>query len=188
MKENEISIDFKTTVINAINKQLDLYPKSTIRDIYKSFFQDEFGPGHLLKDPAEAKIYFEQELEIMHSQGRTDIEPCGTGHKFCRVPMDLIKDGYINKNDYFTTFLSGASEFEAPYIENWKKKWNIILAILKPFDRRIIDFEKDTSAIHEALKSGHYVMHHSSRYHNSYNPHYRIFSVHCMRSLIHSMG
>ena len=180
MKEKKVTVDFKTTVLNAVREQLELYPKSTLKDIYKSFFQDEFGPGHLLKDPVETRIYFEQELEVMQSQGRTDVEPCGTGEKFCRVPMDLIKDGYINKEDYFSAFLIGASEFETPHIDSWKKKWNIILAILKPLNERIIDFGKDSSVIYEALESGHYVMHHSKQYCRYYNPHYRIFCVHYM--------
>ena len=34
----------------AVENQLKAYPKSTLQDLYKNFFQDYFGPGHIVSD------------------------------------------------------------------------------------------------------------------------------------------
>ncbi len=163
----------------AVQKQLELYSESTLKDIYKSFFQDEFGPGHLLENPEKTRIYFEQELKSMKSRRRCYAEPCGRGRNFYRVPMDLIIDGSVSAEVYFSNFHSGASEFILPDMDKWKKKWSIIFRILQGHRDLIKNFERDSLEIHEVLKNGHYVIHHSRRYRELYNPHYRIFSVHC---------
>ncbi|MBN2572179.1 MAG: hypothetical protein JXA68_08635, partial [Ignavibacteriales bacterium] len=33
---------------NAIESELKHFPEATLIDIYKNFFQDEFGPGHII--------------------------------------------------------------------------------------------------------------------------------------------
>ena len=38
----------------AVAGQMHIYPKSTLRDLYKNFFQDLFGPGHIVSDTASA--------------------------------------------------------------------------------------------------------------------------------------
>lgn len=42
-------------VTKAIEEQMNTYPESTLKDIYKSFFQDAFGPGHLIPESEEGK-------------------------------------------------------------------------------------------------------------------------------------
>lgn len=34
--------------------QMKTYPKSTLKDLYKNFFQDKFGPGHIISDTTSA--------------------------------------------------------------------------------------------------------------------------------------
>ena len=46
----------------AIERQLQDYPESRVQDIYKSFCQDNLGPGHLIPDPQSARNYLESEL------------------------------------------------------------------------------------------------------------------------------
>lgn len=41
-------------VKHAIVHQLENYPASTLKDIYKNFFQDAFGPGHLMSNSSDA--------------------------------------------------------------------------------------------------------------------------------------
>ena len=41
-------------VASAVERMLADYPQSTLQDIYKSFFQDRFGPGHIVPDSAKA--------------------------------------------------------------------------------------------------------------------------------------
>ena len=50
---------------SAIEMQLVTYPESTLQDIYKSFYQEHFGPGHIISDTASARRYLMRELSEM---------------------------------------------------------------------------------------------------------------------------
>ena len=43
--------DFEKAVREAVSWQIQTYPKSTLKDLYKNFFQDKFGPGHIISLP-----------------------------------------------------------------------------------------------------------------------------------------
>jgi hypothetical protein len=160
----------------AVNAQLKLYPESALQDIYKSFFQDEFGPGHLIEDVSFAREYFDLELEDMVSSGRREAEPCGTGRNFYRVPMDLVKDGIIKEDEYFNAFLESSKDFKVPDIKTWEKKWEKILAEMEKMDLPIRNLQRDKKAIADYLSQGEAAVHHSNQYSSKYDPHYRIFS------------
>ena len=49
--------NFKNKVIEAVEAQLKLYPESRLQDIYKNFYQDMFGPGHMIPDTTAAGNY-----------------------------------------------------------------------------------------------------------------------------------
>ena len=46
----------------AISRQLEMYPESRVQDIYKSFCQDNLGPGHLIPNKEAAMTYLMEEL------------------------------------------------------------------------------------------------------------------------------
>lgn len=160
----------------AIGRQLQFYPESTLQDIYKSFFQDEYGPGHLLNDTVAARNYFERELSQMESGGNYRAEPCGTGKNFYRVPLDLVKDGLIPADTYFSAFMAGAAEFREPDIESWKENWGEILRTIEKMDLQLMNFEEDKGLLSELLTEGKAMVHHSQRYGEKYRPHYRIMT------------
>jgi hypothetical protein len=164
--ENEIA--------RAVKNQLQLYPESSLQDFYKSFFQDEFGPGHLLSDAAGAREYLEYELSEMTSSGNHIAEPCGTGKNFYRVPLDLVKDSIISDSIYLKAFIESADSFKLPDIETWKKKWNEILVVIEGMNLALPNFEEDKKALSDMLNRGETAVHHSRRYEELYKPHYRI--------------
>lgn len=158
----------------AVEAQLQQYPESRLQDIYKSFFQDEFGPGHLIGDTAGAGKYLDFELAEMVSKGNYSAEPCGLGDHFFRVPMDLVKDGKIPRDDYFNAFLESAASFKDPDPVLWNKKWEQIIGVIKQIKPPVKDFEKDREMIREMMAAGETVVHHSRVYSENYDPHYRI--------------
>jgi hypothetical protein len=158
----------------AVINQLQRYPESTLQDIYKSFFQDEFGPGHLLSDTAGAREYLEYELSQMTSSGNYMAEPCGTGKNFYRVPLDLVKDGKVPFDRFFEVFMESAASFKIPDIESWKKKWNEILVVIEGMNLKIPNFDEDRNALKDMLNQGETAVHHSRKYEELYKPHYRI--------------
>ncbi len=57
-------------VRSAIERQMATYPESTLQDIYKSFYQEHFGPGHIISDTASARRYLMRELSEMEKTNR----------------------------------------------------------------------------------------------------------------------
>jgi hypothetical protein len=165
-----------SAIQKAVEGQLKQYPESALQDIYKSFFQDEYGPGHLIENVSFAREYFDLELEEMQSRGRHEAEPCGEGKNFVRVPMDLVKDGLINEDDYFKAFLDSSVDFKVPVLASWRKKWESVVKEIEKMGLQLPDFERDKLAIMRLMASGEAVVHHSDRYNDVYDPHYRIMS------------
>lgn len=161
----------------AIEAQLKTYPSSTLADIYKSFFQDWFGPGHLLSDTAAARDYMFRELEGMQSRQRYLAEPCGLGRNFVRVPLDLVKDSLVDMESYLRAFMESAQGFTIPNVEEWKKEWNGILSIIIEVEPEMEYFEEHRRELDNMLARGEYMVHHSALYRERYVPHYRIMTV-----------
>ncbi len=160
----------------AVEKQLELYPESTLQDIYKSFFQDEYGPGHLLENVSFAREYFDLELEEMESKGRHEAETCGAGKNFIRVPMDLVKDGIIPEDAYFNAFVESSAGFTIPDLMVWRKEWERIFNEIKTMNLKISNLERDNQEILRMIYHGNAMVHHSDPYIDAYDPHYRIMS------------
>lgn len=163
-----------TEIVQAVRNQFQHYPESTLMDIYKSFFQDEFGPGHLLDDTAGAREYLEFELSEMTSSGNHEAEPCGTGKNFYRVPLDLVKDGIIPVDSYFAAFIESATSFRIPETGIWKDKWEQIVHEIEQMDLKIKNFAEDKLVLSNLLAKGETVVHHSKIFIDRYDPHYRI--------------
>ena len=53
---------------DAISRQLQDYPESRVQDIYKSFCQDNLGPGHLIPDADAARNYLNAELASFRNE------------------------------------------------------------------------------------------------------------------------
>ena len=87
--------DFETAVRAAVSRQMQTYPKSTLKDLYKNFFQDKFGPGHIIGDTAAAGIYLRRELASYTECSGDIAEPTGWEGNFLRVNLSVIKTGQI---------------------------------------------------------------------------------------------
>lgn len=157
----------------AVDRQLKDYPQSTLQDIYKSFFQDEFGPGHIVSDTASARAYLRSELAAMERNNLPYYEPAGCGKNFFRVNLAVITDGLITEDEFFDAFVESAGSFSLPSVDEWKPKWDIILQYV-PAD--LPGYNQDKARIDSVLSAGEYAIHHSRRYNDAYRPHYRIIS------------
>lgn len=112
---------------DVIRKMLREYPQSTVQDIYKSFFQDRFGPGHLVADTAAARKYLRTEIEKMGTSSLPYYEPAGAGKNFYRVNLSLVKEGVVSEDIFFSAFLESAAKIKFPTIGEWSAEWNEIL-------------------------------------------------------------
>jgi hypothetical protein len=77
----------------AVENHLEAYPKSTLQDLYKHFFQDYFGPGHIVSDTSSAGAYLDRELALFEQAPGAYYEPTGYNGNFYRVNLSVIKRG-----------------------------------------------------------------------------------------------
>ena len=160
----------------AVERQMQAYPLSTLRDLYKNFFQDRFGPGHIIADTTSAGAYLREELATSEKLSGPLFEPTGYEGNFYRVNLSLIREGIIPYARYFDVFVRSVNGIHSTSIEEWEKEWRLISSVISNMDLRLDGYEQDCAEIDRLLAQGKYVMHHSQRFINAYDPHYRIIS------------
>jgi len=165
------SID-TVAVRSAIERQLTTYPESTLQDIYKSFYQEHFGPGHIISDTASARRYLVRELSEMGKIQSPYFETTGSQGDYVRVYLSVVSDSLITAEQLLDAFVRSANLWQEPTI-SWMEKWEAIVSIIQTNKMEIGNFETDLPLLTEAARNNQAV-HHSSRYNEAYHPHYRI--------------
>ena len=168
---------FSITKEEALENFVNNYPKAQLTDIYKSFYQDNFGPGHLLGDTIAASNYFYSELEEQTQWGGPIFEFTGEGKNFIRLNMDLVRNGDISAEDYFRAFQNSLGRVDQPSDEYWISEWTNIDSIINSKGYHFINESNDREFIKEKLASRNFPIHHSNNFNENYNFHYRIISL-----------
>ena len=158
----------------AVENQLNLYPKSTLQDLYKNFFQDYFGPGHIVSDTTSAGAYLDMELASFEQATCVYYEPTGYNGNFYRVNLSVIKEGLISRDAFFDSFIRSVSSIQPITTEEWKKEWTQIDLVIQTMNLSLVDYTQDRENLFSLLEQGHYVVHHSEPFSEEYDPHYRI--------------
>ncbi len=157
---------------SAIERQLATYPESTLQDIYKSFYQEHFGPGHIISDTASARRYLMHELSEMDETSSPYFEPTGSQGDFVRVYLSAVADSLITAEQLLDALIKSANSWQDPTV-SWLEKWEAIVSIIQANKMEIEGFEADLPLLTEAARN-HQAVHHSRRYNETYHPHYRI--------------
>lgn len=155
----------------AVENQLATYPASTLQDIYKAFYQEHFGPEHMITDTAAVRNYLNYELDHCDDQAiNLYYEPIGISGDYVRVYLNAVKDGLITPEQLLWAFLDSAKPQQQPSLD-WPTKWEEIVKVIdeiKPgFGQEERDLLRQASQQNQAV-------HHSPAYNNDYHPHYRI--------------
>ena len=166
----------------AIERQLQQYPASRVQDIYKSFCQDNLGPGHLIPNPEAAKAYLLEELRTYRQDidsARYEIPaerfvPVGDAGNYVRVDLSVVLDSLIEPETLLDAFVRSANEGKTLTEDEWKAKWASVAAILQKDFPDIPDAARDLAAIDSLVAEGHLILHHSEAFGAAYHPHYRI--------------
>lgn len=166
--------EFEQAVRSAVERQMQRYPKSTLKDLYKNFFQDKFGPGHLIGDTAAAGNYLRKELASYTVVSGEVAEPTGWEGNFLRVNLSVIKTGQIPYLVFFDAFVRSVNGISPMPVSEWQKEWEQIEAVIRSMKLSLPDYEADRKEIDDRLNKGEYVGHHSRVFEDTYTPHYRI--------------
>ena len=165
------SID-TVAVRSAIERQLVTYPESSLQDIYKSFYQEHFGPGHIISDTASARRYLMSELSEMGETASLYFEPTGSQGDYVRVYLSAVADSLITVEQLLDALIRSDNSWQEPSV-NWLEKWGAIVSVIQANKIEIEGFEADLPLLNEAARNNQAV-HHSRRYNEAYHPHYRI--------------
>ena len=165
------SID-TVAVHSAIERQLATYPESTLQDIYKSFYQEHFGPSHIISDTASARRYLMKELSEMGKNQPPYFEPTGSQGNYIRVYLSAVTASLITAEQLLDAFVRSANLWQEPTV-SWLEKWEAIVSIIQANKIELEGFETDLPLLTEAARNNQAV-HHSRPYNEAYHPHYRI--------------
>ena len=160
------------SIRTAIERQMTAYPKSTLQDIYKSFYQDRFGPGHMITDTASARSYLTRELSEATNTSAIYYEPTGSKGRYVRVYLSAVTDSLITAEQLLDAFVRSANTGKAEN-NDWESEWNCIVDVITKQGVILNDFDKDAPLLNEASRN-HQAVHHSQAYNEAYHPHYRI--------------
>lgn len=158
----------------SVERQMERYPHSTLRDLYKNYFQDRFGPGHIIADEKAADNYLRYELEHAATMEGDDYEPTGYEERFMRVNLSVIADGRVPYDKYLSAFVRSVNGIEPITVEQWREEWKVIDEVINEMNLNLPNYEADRAEIWALLERGEYVMHHSKLFEQHYDPHYRI--------------
>lgn len=158
----------------SIRLQLERYPASTLQDIYKSFFQDAFGPGHLIDNPVRAKQYIEEESLQSHESLCELYEKAGAGENYYRVSLSLVASGTVGADQLADALCRSAAMTQSPSATEWQSTWQKIERITAKYKHLLQGYDQDRKKINQAIESGNFMMRHSAAYNSNYHPHYRI--------------
>lgn len=174
----------KMQLRHAIEHQLAVYPQSTLQDVYKAFYQEHFGPEHMITDTAAVRKYLDHELTVMGDErGALYYEPIGLEGNYVRVYLKAVKDNLITAQELLQAFLDSAAARQEPAVE-WAAKWNTIVEVIDAIKPGFGDSERDL--LYKASLENQAV-HHSRAYNAAYHPHYRIIHRNIFELLLKPM-
>lgn len=158
----------------SVIRHMEIYPASTLQDLYKSYFQDYFGPGHMIGNPEAAWNYLEYELAQDDYTDTVLLFPTGYKGNFVRVNLELIRNGTLPATPFMEEFIKLTNAVTGISMEEWKREWARILAVIEDTSPGLPGFKEDRRYLDSLLANGEYVVHHSQLFLETYHPHYRI--------------
>ena len=174
LSEILMASDREKQIVQFIDNELKYYPQAQLADLYKNYFQDAYGPGHILEDTTKVAKYLDWELQQTDWLDTLSYQALGVNHDYYRINLQLVKNGTIPRDTLLLAMVESAVLARSPDLESWKKEWNEVLAVIKKVKPNLPVMETDEKRINKVLSDGDVVMHHSWHYKETYHPHYRI--------------
>ena len=162
--------------LSILKEQIKNHPYQTLQDVYKSCYQDEYGPGHIIADESSSLNYLFTETNSIEKNYKPPVlfEKTGLEGNYIRVDLNLIKNGNVPFFVLFKSLLISAEIGSQKTDEDWADIWSSIVEEIKNSDIVLDNFEEDINRLYNISISDDKVVHHSELYENTYHPHYRI--------------
>lgn len=176
-----------SSIKKAVDFQMTEYPKSTLMDIYKTFYQDEFGPGHLISDFEQ--VMDDLNMESVQSWGvphnNVMYEKTGAKGNYYRVSIFVSNIGLISDEELAYAFMDSAKEPTQKQMDRFCRTWKKVAKVAAEYD--IPDYDRDLESLNKLLTYPGFdkAVHHSDAYNDAYHPHYRIVSKKIFKEFVY---
>ena len=162
--------------LSILLEQIKNHPNQTLQDVYKSCYQDNYGPGHLIANESSAINSLFNEINSIEKDYKpiTLFEQTGINGNYLRVDLTLVRDGILPFFVLFRALTISATIGGQKSDENWSLIWSEIVEEIKLAGLTFQNFEEDLENLDKISKSEDKVVHHSKMYEDVYHPHYRI--------------
>lgn len=156
----------------AVRTLISQYPQATLQDVYKSFYQERFGPGHMIPNVENARNYLMSEMEQAAENTGAYYEPTGDEGKYVRIYLNAVSDGKISAEQLLDAFVESANHVE-PRNDKWADQWNKIVDVIE--EKKIpVTMSEELKQLLKECSEKEEAVHHSETYEKAYRPHYRI--------------
>lgn len=159
-------------IVEAVKTLVSQYPEATLQDVYKSFYQERFGPGHMIPNVENARNYLMSEMEQASENTGAYYEPTGSEGKYIRVYLNAVADGKISAEQLLDAFVKSANNVE-PRSDKWADQWANIVKVIE--EKQLpVAANDELKQLLKTCSEQDEAVHHSEAYNQAYRPHYRI--------------
>lgn len=156
----------------AVRTLISQYPQATLQDVYKSFYQERFGPGHMIPNIENARNYLMNEMAQASENSGAYYELTGSEGKYIRIYLNAVSDGKISAEQLLDAFVESANHVK-PRPDKWVDQWANIVKVIEEKQIPVTSSENLKQLLKECSEQEEAV-HHSETYEQAYQPHYRI--------------
>ena len=157
---------------NAVKALVSQYPEATLQDVYKSFYQERFGPGHMIPNVENARNYLMSEMEQAAENAGSYYEPTGSEGRYVRIYLNAVSDGKISAERLLDAFVESAN-YVAPRTDKWAEQWSKIVNVIE--EKQLpVAANDELKELLKTCSEQDEAVHHSESYEKAYRPHYRI--------------
>ena len=159
-----------SSIISVVAQHGKVYPQMLPQDVFKLLYQSQFGPGHLIDDPAKVLHYFDQEWENCEETLAYPLfEDIGNG--FSRLHLGAAKAMKVDRALVFQLFCASAQETGST--EEFVKQ---IQAVITVCNKKELPFSGAdfSNLLQQWEEDGHPHYSHTAQFRNAYHPAYRV--------------
>ena len=159
-----------------IKSEFKLHPEAQLIDYYKLFFQDAFGPEHIITDRVLVRNFLQNELDKAYIFEESDYQNISYINEFYRVNLNVINKGMISFNDFLDIFLKSAELKNKMSHNEWMESWKNIEQQILIMEIPLENIEQQAAELWKIIESKQLVRH-SDIYRTAYSPHYRLINA-----------
>lgn len=162
----------ENSIQGAIEREREHFPRRTMQDVYKSFYQNRFGAEHMITDTAAVHAYLLYEIEVAAADSVHNpfYDFVGADGRYVRVYLTCVNNGKLTADQLFDAFIRSAVPAQQPD-RSWADEWAEIEQVARTC--YVPCTEEECLFLRQAAQDNRAV-HHSEAYRNAYHPHYRI--------------